>query len=100
MEALGLARTKILSDVPAKKYGRGGEQEDGTRRTRLVVAAVMSATEDHVTTCRKGGTDLDESVYASEKNRSRREKSPARAACRLSEKEIHLRTSCRRSTTF
>lgn len=29
------------------------------RRTRLVIAAVMSATEDHVTTCRKGGTDLD-----------------------------------------
>ena len=28
-------------------------------KTGSVVAAVMSATGDHVTTCRKGGTDSD-----------------------------------------
>lgn len=60
--------------------------KDTGRRRRdkagLVRAAVMFATEDHVTTLRKGGTDVMRSVYASIKHRSIREKLFAGAASR------------------
>lgn len=60
-----------------------GNAERGRRdKTGLVTAAVMFATEDHATTCKKGGTEMMSIVYASLKNRSIREKSRAGATYR------------------
>lgn len=56
----------------------------GRDKTVLVNAAVMFATEDHSTTCRKGGTEAMDTVYASKKNRSIREKLRPGAGCQPS----------------
>ena len=58
--------------------------EPARAKAGLVTAAVMFATEDHATTCGRGGTDVMELVYASRKNRSIREKVSAGAGCRPS----------------
>lgn len=64
----------------------------------------MFATEDHVTTCRKGGTELLKSVYAWGKNRSIREKLRTGAASRPSsfakEQQDHVRGSGEPSDTM
>ena len=67
-------------DLSKVKQRRGR----GRDKTALVNAAVMCATEDHSTTCRKGGTEAMDTVYASKKNRSIREKLRGGAGCQPS----------------
>lgn len=53
--------------------------ESDLAKAGLVTAAVIFATEDHATTCRRGGAEVMISVYASRKTRSIREKLSAGA---------------------